>query len=64
MQDPCSTGPQHRKHALDHADYTGAIRQRELDHTDHDLSALKDLNHEGGVDDLSEVWNLSFGDVM
>ena len=26
---------QHKKHALDDADYTAPTRQRELDHTDH-----------------------------
>ena len=40
---------------LDHADCTGPTRQHELDHTRSgigDLSALKDLAHLMGIDDL------------
>ena len=44
-----------------HADYTGPTRRHELDRTDHTdhprsgiyLSALKDLDHRGGVNGLS-----------
>ena len=40
----------HRKHYLDHADYTAPTSQHELDHTNHrsgvHLSGLNDLYHE------------------
>ena len=33
-------------------------QQRELDHADQGLSALKDLHHEVRIDDLAEVCNI------
>ena len=48
---------------VDDADWTGPTRQHELGHTDHarsgmdDLSALKDLDHDMGIDGVSEASN-------
>ena len=36
------------RHVLDHADCTAPTRKHELDHTDHDFSSLKDLDHQVG----------------
>ncbi|CAN0460669.1 unnamed protein product [Laminaria digitata] len=46
-----------------HADCTGPTRQHELDHTWYrsgNRSALIDLDHEVGIDDLSDVWLVLF----
>ena len=37
-----------------YADCTAPSRDHKLDHTDH-LSALKDLDRQGGIDDLSDL---------
>ena len=55
----CAVQIQPRKHALGRAGYTTATtRQHELDHTDHAdrdvLSALKNLDHEEGIKNLSD----------
>ena len=63
MQDLCSTDPTHKTHVvfIDHADYTGPIRQRELDHTKTaiDLPCLTDLHHEVGIDHLYDTDRLA-----
>ena len=60
MQDLCIVQIQPRKHVLDHADYTDATRQHELDHTrlGIDLSAVEYVDREVGIDDLTEVWSV------
>ena len=46
---------QPRKHVPDRADSTASTRRHELDQTDRYLSALKDLDHYGGIGDVSHV---------
>ena len=43
-----------RKHVLHHADYTAPTRQHEL-HREYICLALKYLDHEVAIDDLSEL---------
>ena len=62
----CILQIQPKNPALDHADYTALTRQHELDHTDHtdhtdqDYICPERLDHQVGIDDLSDlrdVWN-------
>ena len=46
---------QPRKHVQDHADYTAPTRIHELDHADQEQ-----ICHEVGLDDLSEMCNISY----
>ena len=52
---------QTRKPVLGHADYTAPTRQHEVDRTRSgiDLPCLADLDHDLGIDYLSQVWMLS-----
>ena len=60
MQDLHCTDPAQKNHVLDtfptvdRADYLAPARQRELDHTDDGAICLKDLDHQVGVDYLSD----------
>lgn len=40
---------------LDRGDYMAPTRPHELDRANQDLSTLKDLDHEEGIDGLSDV---------
>ena len=51
----CTLQIQPRQHALEHAVYVGPIPQRELDHTDQDVSALKELARAVGIDVMKEL---------
>ena len=57
----CIVQTQPTKHVLDHVGRTAPTRQHELDHTDHpdqestDLSVINHLDHEVGIDVVSEA---------
>ena len=51
----CTLQIQLRQHALEHAIYVAPIPQRQLDHTDQGISALKELARSVGIDVLKEL---------
>ena len=57
MQDLRTTDATQETVLVGHADYAAPTRQHDLDHTRWgNRSALKDLDHQVGIDDLSEMF--------